>query len=413
MAKKTELLSDAELQELTKFFQPDSYSKDLALELVFAMVLSTITEPGDRMAGALARTLGKETLIDLLVEGFDSRSVLNSLSAKDAFFEIERLFGDVEQTINDSRQRWLPRLSKSAVIQNFQNSQALGLNLLTHTDTSWPQGLDDLQDGAPAMLFVEGQKNVLGSLQSGVAIVGSRSASQYGLEITDQIVSELATVSRPTVSGGAIGIDARAHQASNYKNLSTVAVMAGGLNRKYPSANFPLFHQIKVRGAIISELAPGVAPSRWRFLQRNRLIAALTPTTIVVEAGFRSGSIRTANNALELDRELLAVPGSVLSKTSAGTNSLIASGKAVALNEISSLNQSGDNNSFRSESEISTRCHDAIRELGIASQAQIAKIAGLTEFEVSVAISELNSGNLLLQDHRVKGLVHYALKHGN
>jgi DNA processing protein len=188
--------------------------------------------------------------------------------------------------------------------------------------------------------------------------------------------------------------------------------MAGGLDRKYPKANFELFDQIKQEGALVSELPPGVAPTRWRFLQRNRLIAALTSTTVVVEAGYRSGSIRTANNALELDRELYAVPGPLGSNSSTGTNSLIGQGKAVALFDLD-LFASGTpafaQNQY--ESAEAKRAHDAIREIGSPTSIEISKAAGLTVSELGFALHELKIQNHVIESRGLDGQVHYALKH--
>jgi DNA processing protein len=413
MPRATEILSDQELKQLTQSFQLDEYSKDRAIELVAAMVSTMVTEPGDRMAGSLRRVLGQELLVELLIEGFEPRHVLELIREANASYELEALFGNLEQTITESRQRWLPRLSKTGLEKNFENSRALGLKLLTPDDANWPRGLNDLQDSAPAMLFVEGSVNLLVKLENAVSIVGSRDASGYGLTATEKIVAELAKVSRPTVSGGAIGIDARAHFASIKRALPTVAVMAGGLDRKYPRANFPLFDQIRNSGTIISELAPGIAPSRWRFLQRNRLIAALSPTTIVVEAGIRSGSIRTANNALELERELIAVPGSMLSAVSQGTNSLIAEGKAIALASFVMLSGNEQPQAYAEASYLAKRTHDAISDAGRITKIDIARLAGLTEFELKLALTELEKANQLSVHPDSKGVLHYALKYAS
>jgi DNA processing protein len=264
------------------------------------------------------------------------------------------------------------------------------------------------------MLFIDGKSRKLSDLAQGVSIVGSRACTSYGKQVTNCLVQQLAAASRPTVSGGAVGIDACAHQASVEQKLETIAVMAGGLDRKYPRANFPLFEKIKFQGALISELPPGVAPTRWRFLQRNRLIAALTRTTVIVEAGVRSGSIRTANNAMELDRELYAVPGSVLAGTSAGTNALIADGKAQVLHDLQ-LFATGNQEQFfqAAESALAKRARDAIREIGYPTRPEIAKVAGLTGAEVSLALHELTTQNLVIQDRNNNGEVHYALKYAH
>jgi len=225
--------------------------------------------------------------------------------------------------------------------------------------------------------------------------------------------------------------------------------MAGGMDRKYPSANFKLFKQVIDQGLLLSEMPPGVAPTRWRFLQRNRLIAALTPTTVVIEAGIRSGSIRTANNALELSRELYAVPGSVLSGTSLGTNALIADSKAQILSDLKyfatgtlsipnqhiesalakraqdAIRESGfilsDLKYFATgtlsipnqqiESALANRAQDAIRESGFPSLPEVAKLAGLTLSESELALRELTAQDKVIESLSSNGEVHYALKY--
>jgi DNA processing protein len=387
---KPQILTDQELDFLTRPFQTAEYSKDRALELASAGCIAMITEPGDRMAGALTRSLGRLELVELMIDGLDTATVIAALKAAGELETCRQSFGDLEGTLADSRQRWLPRLSKSRLEHLFSQSASLNLQLLTNEDTNWPAGLDDLQDSAPAMLFVEGNPAALSKLSQAVSIVGSRAASSYGLQVTSSLVRELAKVSRPTVSGGAVGIDAQVHRSSIERELPTLAVMAGGMDRKYPSANFKLFKQVIQHGALLSEMPPGVAPTRWRFLQRNRLIAALTPTTVVIEAGIRSGSIRTANNALELSRELYAVPGPVLSGTSLGTNALLADNKAQILCDLKQF-ATGIEREAQSELEsaLAKRAKDAIRDLEQANLPQIAKNAGLTYSEAGLAIAEL------------------------
>ena len=402
---KPQILTDQELDFLTRPFQKSEYSKDRALELAGAGCIAMITEPGDRMAGALARSLGKMAFVELLIDGLETRSVIQALQQQGQLDFCRQSFGDLESTLADSRQRWLPRLSKSRLEHLFTQSAALRLQLLTPEDAIWPVGLDDLHDSAPALLFIEGELATITKLSQAVSIVGSRLASSYGLQVTSSLVRELAEVARPTVSGGAVGIDAQVHRSSLEQEIPTVAVMAGGMDRKYPSANFKLFKQVTDQGALLSEMPPGVAPTRWRFLQRNRLIAALTPTTVVIEAGIRSGSIRTANNALELSRELYAVPGSVLSGTSLGTNALIADNKALALCDLKQF-ATGIEREVRSELEsaLAKRAKDAIRDLEQANLPQIAKNAGLTYSEAGLAITELkrvgaiyeNSGTFII-----------------
>jgi DNA processing protein len=411
---KSQILSDQELDFLTRPFQKSEYSKDRALELAAAGCIAMITEPGDRMAGALARYLGKLALVEHLIDGLETKSVVEALNQRGQLDSCRQSFGDLEATLADSRQRWLPRFSKSRLAHLFAQSAALKLQLVTPEDSSWPVGLDDLHDSAPALLFIEGELSTLADLSQAVSIVGSRVATSYGLQVTYSLVRELAQVSRPTVSGGAVGIDAQVHRASIERELPTLAVMAGGMDRKYPSANFKLFKKISDQGALLSEMPPGVAPTRWRFLQRNRLIAALTPTTVVIEAGIRSGSIRTANNALELSRELYAVPGSVLSGTSLGTNALIADNKAQILCDLKYFAtgaQTMPNQQI--ESALAKRAHDAIRESGFPSLPEVAKLAGLTLSESELALRELTGQDKVIENLNSNGEVHYALKYAN
>jgi DNA processing protein len=408
------ILNDQELHNLTASFQGGNYSKERALDLLAAAAISIVTEPGDRMAGALAKALGRQGLLQLLIDGFEPARVLDELNQVSAADYLVEVFGDLPSTISDSRQRWLPRFSKQAVLNTLQRSKQLELSLLMAGDDEWPTALNDLAEGAPVLIFAQGNYKVLGRLAEAVSIVGSRACTEYGAKVTAKLVSELAFHKRVTVSGGAIGIDSHVHTQSLRNSLPTVAVMAGGLDRKYPSSNSNLFQSIRRNGVLIGELPPGVAPTRWRFLQRNRLIAALSPTTVVVEAGIRSGSIRTANNAIELNRELFAVPGPLTSASSGGTNSLIAEGKARALIDTKLLtSEVSEPARFQDGSALLVRAQDALRELRQATGEQIAKVAGLTNFELSLALHELKARNQLTMVQDSYGSLHYALKYAN
>ena len=405
------ILSEQELYQLTHHFQ-EQFSLERASQLVAATCISIVTEPGDRMAGALTAALGRMSFLELLAGGFQVSRVLDEINESQAGETLQEVFGDLPETLIDSRQRWLPRFSKQSLTQTLQRSKQLGLAISLKEDSNWPAGLDDLGFGAPAVIFSQGNKRVLSLLASGVSIVGSRACTSYGLQVTEKLVAELGFSKRNTVSGGAIGIDSHVHNQSLKQSLPTVAVMAGGLDRKYPSTNSRMFQAILSEGALISELAPGVAPSRWRFLQRNRLIAALTPTTIVVEAGIRSGSIRTAHNAIEMDRDLYAVPGPITSAASAGTNYLIAEGKAKALFDTQLITSaSAEALHYQAGSALQVRAQDALRDLRQATAEQIATVAGLTEFELGLAIAELKRMNQLTWHQDSSGSLHYALKY--
>lgn len=184
--------------------------------------------------------------------------------------------------------------------------------------------LSDLGNHAPLLIWVAGGHDVLE--QEFAGIVGTRQPSAKGASNARRLVASLRM---PIVSGGARGIDGAAHEAALEIGLPTVAIMAGGLDKAYPMENWELFHQIvRSGGVLMSEMPPGTAPSRFRFLQRNRLIAAMCRELFVVEAALRSGSRNTANHARALGREVYALAGSWTSEQSQGCNTMIQEGLA-------------------------------------------------------------------------------------
>jgi DNA processing protein len=168
----------------------------------------------------------------------------------------------------------------------------------------------------------------LDRLEGSVAVVGSRSATTYGVDVAADIASVVARSGRTVVSGAAFGIDLAAHRGALAARGQTIAVLACGADRIYPAAHRQLFDFLAAEGAIVSEAPPGWAPTRIRFLARNRLIAALSCGTVVVEAAVRSGALNTANWAGRLNRHLLGVPGPVTSAPSQGVHQLIRDGAA-------------------------------------------------------------------------------------
>lgn len=205
------------------------------------------------------------------------------------------------------------------------------LRVLTPQDPAWPAVLDDLGTGTPPCLWVRGSgdlANLLGD--QSVAMVGSRAATAYGLDAAAEIAHGIAQQGRAVVSGGAYGIDASAHRGALAASPDrTVAVLACGLDALYPRGNADLLSQIAQSSLLVSESPPGTAPTRWRFLARNRLIAGLTRATVVVEAAWRSGALNTARWADELSRAIGAVPGPITSAASAGCHRLIRERGAV------------------------------------------------------------------------------------
>jgi DNA processing protein len=208
--------------------------------------------------------------------------------------------------------------------------EAAGLFALCRHDPAYPPLLAELED-APAVLYGAGSQSRLAELiaEPAVAIVGSRRASAYGLEVARELARGLSAARVTVVSGMALGIDAAAHRGALDAGGHTIAVLACGAERAYPRTNRRLYDRIVAAGAVLGELPPRTPPRRWTFPARNRIMAGLAAVTVVVEAAEPSGSLITARFAEDLDREVGAVPGRVTSRMAAGSNRLIYDGAHV------------------------------------------------------------------------------------
>jgi DNA processing protein len=203
-------------------------------------------------------------------------------------------------------------------------ASAAGLTTVCRCRDAYPERLRDLAD-PPAVLHVLGHIDALHA-EDGVAVVGARRASDYGLDVARALGRGLSAAGVTVVSGLAMGIDSAAHAGALAAAARTVGVLAGSAHVPYPATGARLHAAVAARGAVVSELPPGAEAHRWCFVARNRLIAALGAVTVVVQAAERSGSLTTADFAAELGRAVAAVPGPVTSRLSAGTHALIQSG---------------------------------------------------------------------------------------
>jgi DNA processing protein len=216
-------------------------------------------------------------------------------------------------------------------------AERLSLRVVVPGDPVRPTGLDDLahrepvngKGGVPVGIWVRGRGRLDELLSGSLAIVGARSATTYGASVAGSLAAEVARAGVTVVSGGAFGIDQAAHWGALAVSMPTVAVLACGADRHYPAAHRDLLDRIADHGAVVSEVPPGWSPTRLRFLARNRLIAAMTQGTLVVEAAHRSGALNTANWAARLGRPLLGVPGPVTSAQSEGVHELLRSGQGL------------------------------------------------------------------------------------
>ncbi len=200
---------------------------------------------------------------------------------------------------------------------------AANAQFISSEDFDWPVSCQDLSS-PPIGLVIKGDRALLTQLSKSISIVGSRRPTNYGLSVANQLASDASKQDIVVISGGAYGIDTAAHQATLMAGGKTLAVLAGGINNFYPPENHQMFSQIAENGLLISEVMPSVRTVPARFLNRNRLIAALSKATVVVEAEFVSGSIRTARDAAEIFRPVFAIPGPISSKLSDGCHRLIA-----------------------------------------------------------------------------------------
>ena len=198
-----------------------------------------------------------------------------------------------------------------------------GVRLVCPGDPEWPTALDQLGPARPYALWLRGPADLRLRCRRSVSVVGSRAATGYGGHLAGEIAADLSERGWAVVSGGAYGVDAAAHRGALATKGVTIAVLACGVNFPYPAGHAELFAAIAADGLVVSEWPPGQHPARMRFLIRNRVIAALTCGTVIVEAGERSGALNTARHAAELGKPLMAVPGPVTSAQSAGCHRII------------------------------------------------------------------------------------------
>ena len=305
-------LKEAEVAPLVRAVAGEDLHGE-ALKETFARAAWTgIAEPGDRDAGLLIAALGAEAALDAIV----ARASVESL--------LEKLDGEsTENDLGKAIERWQPRLQSRLAFVALKQAVRYGVQLIVPGDPSWPAGLDDLGPHAPIALWLRGNTSTLMTAGASIALVGARAATGYGEHVAMEASAGLVDRGYTIVSGAAYGIDGMAHRAALASSGQTIAVLAGGVDRFYPSGHEALLTRIVESGAVVSELPCGSAPTKWRFLQRNRLIAAMSQATVVLEAGWRSGSLNTAAHAASLGRPLGAVPGPVTSAASAGCHRLI------------------------------------------------------------------------------------------
>ncbi|MFI1465919.1 DNA-processing protein DprA [Streptomyces wuyuanensis] len=269
--------------------------------------LTRVVEPGDEHAGRWLRRHGPVELLARLTAPVPTEDALP---------------GAGERRIQGYRMR----AAAARPEHDLERVAELGGRFLCPGDPEWPGQLDDLGDARPVGLWVRGRPDLrIWALRS-VALVGARACTPYGAHVAGSLASGLAERGWVVVSGAAYGVDAAAHRGALSAEGATVAVLACGVDAVYPRGHAELIRRVIEQGLVVAELPPGSHPTRSRFVLRNRVIAALSRGTVVVEAEYRSGSLATARAAERLGRFTMGVPGPVTSGLSAGVHELLRSG---------------------------------------------------------------------------------------
>lgn len=274
------------------------------------MALSMIAEPDDAVTGRVLALVGAVETVRLI----EAEDTVLSLGRVDTMIWREHLVARIDDRL----------------LSALDHARQSGFGVLIPSDTDWPAGVNDLHEHAPYVLWTLGNEELLSKEPRDlVTITGSRAATTYGEHVAGDLAVDFAADGRTVVGGGAYGIEGAAHRGALARGGSTIAVLAGGLDRPYPSGHRELLRRISDAGLLVSELPPNAVPTRHRFAARNRLMATMSGATVLVEAGGRSGALGTARRAHALDRVVGAVPGPVTSAASIGPHQLIATNQAM------------------------------------------------------------------------------------
>jgi DNA processing protein len=283
--------------------------------------LTYLVEPGDNAAGALLRMSGPEDVVAAIKTG----RIPAQLAAG----------GDQDNrlaaAVGRSMRNWRARLAEIPGEHDLRAAEEAGIRLVCPGEPEWPTQLDILGDARPYALWLRGSADLRHSCLRSVSVVGARAATAYGSHVSAELAAGLASRGWAVVSGGAYGIDGSAHRGALAAEGITISILASGVDTPYPQGNHDMFAGIVAQGLLVSEWPPGRNPTRTRFLARNRVIAALSRGTVVVEARRRSGALSTARHARDLCRPLMAVPGPVTSDCSTGCHWIMREWGAVCV----------------------------------------------------------------------------------
>ncbi|WP_406454025.1 DNA-processing protein DprA [Streptomyces sp. NBC_01622] len=282
--------------------------------------LARVVEPGDEVAGRWIRELGAVEVARRLMDGGP-------------------------QLVGVTDRRWAGLCARAESVEpgrDLEVAREAGVRFVCPGDTEWPAQLDDLGDARPVGLWVRGRPSLRVWALKSVAVVGARACTEYGAHMAATLAADLAEDGWIVVSGGAYGVDGAAHRGALGAGGATIAVLACGVDRSYPRGHAQLIGRIAEQGLVVGELPPGEHPTPSRFILRNRVIAALTRGTVVVEAAYRSGSLVTARAAQRLGRHTIGVPGPATSGLSAGVHELLRGGAVLVTDAAEVVELVGD-----------------------------------------------------------------------
>ncbi|MFI5812745.1 DNA-processing protein DprA [Streptomyces sp. NPDC051643] len=351
-----------------------------AAERTHRAFLARVAEPGDEVFGRWIREAGAERAVRGLLDG-----------------------GERPRGVTDGRWAGLrARAERADPERDLADARAAGIRFVCPGDSEWPAQLDDLGDGRPVGLWVRGRPSLRMWALRSVALVGARACTEYGAHMAATLGAGLAERGWVVVSGGAYGVDGAAHRGALAAGGATVAVLACGVDRPYPRGHTELITRIAEQGLVVGELPPGEHPTPSRFILRNRVIAALTRGTVVVEAAYRSGALVTARAAQRLGRFAMGVPGPVTSGLSAGVHELLQ-GEAMLVTDAAEVAELvGDMGELAPDRRGPVLPRDlldpgagrvlaALPACGLAGAEEIARGAGTTTDDAVGRLYELRS----------------------
>jgi DNA processing protein len=375
---------------------------DPAEDRAARVALTWLAEPGNRAIWSMVQQAGAPAALEQVLRGEVADAGLRAA------------------VLSRNQDGQAERVAATAL----SRAERLGARIVVPSDAEWPVRVDSLatlecrkpgrinRDVRPPLcVWVRGDLPLGPTLDRSVAVVGARAASGYGTHMSTEIAFGLAEEKWTVVSGGAYGIDAAAHRAALVAGRPTVAILAGGVDSPYPQGNTAMFERIADTGLLISEWPPGSEPLRHRFLIRNRVIAAATEGTVLVEAAARSGAMQTMSRVLELNRKAMVVPGPATSAMSVGCHELLRANPAARLvtcvpQVLEEVGRIGEHYAERAHGpehardrldEESALVLEAMPRRGTADTALLAAKAGLSLRTVLRRLSLLETLGLIIR----------------